>query len=300
MERKINSLAGLSSTKKRNQQFMKLAETFNTNRLINEAIINSEAKSFDAEINANVANAKTLKEKNKCKAKKNKKLCEELKISIISECFASLVYDSIMLDEDFKLPNKERLINKFKETFLGLTEKGFINGTPSPLYEAYIEPAVSVFPSIDSNIEEPQKIIASIKTVESDLDASREKLAITETIRDKVLDVIKEEKVFASKRNFLKETYRKNFDGTSLFNSINMYNFKELKNDMLASKDDLTLDHFNSSEKLIEQVNNEALAETICDYTLLETLNTCGLIKEDCNIANNAKKLINFLHMSEQ
>ena len=301
MKRQINSLAGLSSTKKRNKQFMKLAESFNNTKLINEALLDSETESYDIEKSANYGKAmQTLKEKSKRQEKANRKLSEDLKMDILTECVATLAYDAIMLDEDYKLENKERLIENFSNIFKGLANNGCIKGETSPLFESYIAPAVSVFPEIDSNIEEPDKIITAVKSIEDDMDASEDKTVITETIRDKVLEVIKEEKLFASKRNFLKEAYGKKFDGSSLFNSLNMHNFMQAKNDLLLNTQDLTLEKFNQSEKLMTQVNEKALAETICDYTFLETLNTCGLLKENnANVITNAKKAINLLYKSE-
>ena len=298
MNREIQSLVGLKSTKKRMSQHRKLSESLSNSLLMEEAIINSEVESYNIERAENISNARTLKEKNKPKQRLNKKLSESIKLSILSESFANLVYSSLILDEDYKEENYERLITNFSETFKGLVEKGLIKTEGiSPLYEAYITPAVNIFPSVDSNIEEPEKIISYVKSIETEMDKNEEKEDIVSAVKEKVVDVIKEEKVFASKRAFLMETYRKRYDGTSLFNALNLYNFKEAKQSLLESNEKLTTEEFSKNEKLLEEVNNIALAETICDYTLLECLNTCNLlVDKNGMIAENIKKIVSHLY----
>lgn len=275
--REIRSTLGLKSRQRKTNQFRKLSESLSNERLMNESVKESSIEELQADKIMSMNNARPLKEKNKLKNKKNAELCESLKKDILSECFANLAYEALILDEEYKEEKKAELISGYKAVYESLMENGMLEPVMSPLYEAYISPAVAVFPEIDSNIETPEKIVASIKGCEKDLSDCEEKEVITEAIKEKVLDVIKEEKALASIRTDLKESY-KNYDGTSLFNSLTILNFKNIKEEMLAEEESLTVDEFYNDKDRLQEVNDKALAETIIDYTLLETLNTCNLL----------------------
>lgn len=298
--REINSIVGLSSTRKRIKQFTNLAETMTNSKLIEESTRQAEFEEYNAEKINNLSNARTLKEKSRCKNVKNKKLAESMKMDILSECFANLVLESLLLDEDYIEEHNERFKTKFKETFTSLVEHNMLAERFSPLFEDYITPAIMAFDTVDSSIEEPKKIVACVKGIETEMKDTDSTCCeamnlISETVKDKVLEVIKEEKVFASKREYLKETYRKHYDGTSLFNSINMLNLKEAKDEYLKKEDIKDVSSLN--EEQIEELNNIALAETIADYTLLEVINTCDLFNQDKVItAEKLKKQVMHLY----
>lgn len=297
MSRDIQSLAGLSSIKKRRELSMRLSETVENIKLMNEAVATTEFEDFQLEKAENISKARTLKERTKGKAKLNRKLCEETKLDVLAECFTELVISSLVLDEEYVTENHEGLVNKFKEAYKELLNAGYIKTEGvSPAFTAYITPAVNTFDDIETSIEEPEKIISVLKVAEQEMKDSEDKITITESVKEKVMEVIKEEKIFASKRNFLKESFYKKYDGTSLFNALHIHNFNESKRELLMNEADLTLEKLANDEEKLNELNDNVLAETICDYTLLEVLNTCDMLTENFN-ANNFKKNLTFLNV---
>lgn len=200
----------------------------------------------------------------------------KLESYMLGEAFANIVYQAIPLDESYKETIKEEINEKASGLILGLQENGVLQ-EGNYVWNNYLEHINDVIPSLKENSNDLVKVESILTETEKEIKANG--VAISSIIENKVLDVIVNERYIANKRESLMESNKK-FNGKTLFNAMSINNLKAV----------------SSSDKYIDLPQDKKLdisfAETIIDYTLLETLNTLNLVKFDVDAVTNAVKHI--------
>lgn len=198
---------------------------------------------------------------------------------VLSECipvlFSSLVYRSLPLDEDFKKHNVKYIYesssNLFKELVTVKAIK-FDRKNPNVFSEMCEEIAVALTNDNPDEVDLP-------KVINHALNANPEATdAITKAVSGKTIDAVADEKKVITFKEKQKEENKYVTEDKSLFRYLNENNVRRVvKENPELSKDD---------------VMDLAMSETILDYTMLETINTCNIIDFDLTKVNTVKKFI--------
>ena len=197
---------------------------------------------------------------------------------ILSECipvlFSSLVYRSLPLDEDFKKHNVKYIYESSNQLFKDLVMVEaikFDKNNPNIFSEMCEEIAVALS-SDPENVTLPKSINYALNTNPE----ATEK--IVKAVSGKVIDAVADEKNIISFKEKRKEEEKYVTEEKSLFRYLNENNIRKV----VKENPDLSK----------EDVMDLAMSETILDYTLLETINTCNIIKFDLTKVNKVKKFI--------
>ena len=195
---------------------------------------------------------------------------------VVPVLFASLVYRSLPLDEDFKANNVKYIYKQSTGLFNNLMAAGAIKMNtkePSTFKEMCESIAVAM-----SDTETPETLTVGSVINKALTDNPTESDDLIKTVRDKVVNAVADEKkAITLKEKIIKEGKYLPED-KSLFRSIHEANIH------YVMQENSSLDK--------KSVMDLSLAESMLDYTLLETLHTCKLIKFDFLKINNAKKFI--------
>ena len=215
----------------------------------------------------------------KRKDKQRQRLKEEKEFeNILSECipvlFSSIVYRSLPLDEDFKKHNVKYIYesssNLFKKLVM-LEAIKFDKKNPNIFSEMCEEIAVA----LSANPEEVTLPKAINYAINSNPEATEK---IVKGVSGKVIDAVADEKNIIAFKEKRKEENKYVTEEKSLFRYLNENNIRNvIKENPDLSKND---------------VMDLAMSETVLDYTLLETLNTCNIIDFDLTKINKVKKFI--------
>lgn len=232
---------------------------------------------LESSMNRDIAlgSTRSISEVGKTIAKEKKKKKEfKLESYMICEAFANIVYQAIPLDEDFKEKNRIAITEKASATFKGLCENGVVK-EGNYVWNNYLETVCESLPALKENagdLIEVEKILQ-----ETEARVKHSGAIIAGIIESKVIGTVKDEKILAENREELMKENKK-FNGKSLFNAMSVNNLKMV----------------NSEDKYIELPEDKlldiALAETLVDYTIIESLNTLDLVKFDVDSISKAVK----------
>lgn len=215
--------------------------------------------------------------------------CTRIKSDILAEAFANIVNLSVPIDSDKKVYLESEIVKLSKKVFHKLMDsKQLLEGCDE--YNEYLIPFIESFSNVDKYVPEGKYglLKESLNNFNFNKDFEIENI-LTESIYNKVTKVIVEEQNLAKNRKkILKE--HKNFNSNTLFSSINMLTYKNLKNEE-SEKNSFELEE--TSEFKFSCLEEEALAKTVIYYTILESLNTLKLCNfDDSNINNDALSLV--------
>jgi hypothetical protein len=188
---------------------------------------------------------------------------EENKQGLLEHFLFNVINESLLLDKDIKSMNKEYMSAKVKGVVGHLVQGKNFDRIQSMTLQNVME-------SIDYHIEAMFKFKEDAEQVsvirESYMnDVKTYVQYVSEAVKEKVTDVVKEEKQFSTIVNESETEFKGN---DTLFRSIQLENVKQ------AIKEE-------EATEVNEVVMARAFAESLFDYTLLETLNTLQLIQLD-------------------
>jgi len=253
-----------SKRKRISDGIMESIESYNNNLEMenNEKLVKEEFKINEMAENIGSFNTRKNRRERSLFLERKENTVRELLIENLADIF----YTSIILDEDFKAIHETNILEKgkyfFEEMFKQnmLSTNDFINSENEFLREMY----VNTFDLVESSIEDANVNIFE----ESKKKSTSDKDNVSNEIKKKVVKVIKYEKDLAGK----KEEEKQNLEESQL-----IYNRKEKPSLFKAIMK-------SNSKQLLENKNfnmDQIMAESIIQYTLLETLNTLKLITFD-------------------
>jgi hypothetical protein len=188
---------------------------------------------------------------------------EENKQGLIEHFLFNVINEALLLDKDVKSMNKEYMTAQVKGVVGHLVQGGKFNGVQSMTLQNVME-------SIDYHIDAMFKFKEDASQVEVIRKSYMGDVQgyvgyVSEAVKDKVAEVLKTEKQFSTLVNESEEEFKGN---DTLFRTIQLENVK------LAIKEE-------EATEVNEAVMSRAFAESLFDYTLLETLNTLQIIQLD-------------------
>lgn len=210
---------------------------------------------------------------------------------IYQEAIAEIYIKSLPLSEEYVKLNEDELRNKCNGTVCKLYDNNAIqnhNGNENPnciSFENYLDKFSTLQGSIvkyNVNPEECDKSEVECVAVNTSANVSEDVELFSSIIKEKVMNTIQEEKFLASNR---KEIFNENhrFDNKTLFNGLNVnaYNQLSLNNNLNESM------RMDTDGKILSNAEL-AFKEAVEDYTLIETLNTLGLININIDSLNES------------
>lgn len=215
----------------------------------------------DLSLGVSMVSSRSREEANKTiRESVNREHNEKLDNLLLGECFSSVVYNAIPLDESFKEKYKAKITEKASGVIIELKEQGVLT-EGNHIWKNYFG---DVMLSKDSLKESADDLI-TIEKIFTETEKMVEPIlkGISTIVENKIMDTIAKEKTIAKNKVQLMNENRR-FDGNTLFNTINVKNYKNAS------------DTFVDADK--SNVLELALAETIIDFTILESLNTLKLV----------------------
>lgn len=178
---------------------------------------------------------------------------------LLGEAFSNIVYKAIPLDESYKEEHKSEIMDKATGVILEMKKLGILQ-EGNYVWKTYYNDIAEAKPMLKESAND----LITVEKILSETEAivKNELEGIASIVENKILTTIADEKVIAENKIHLMQENRK-FNGSTLFNSINVKNYR------MAS------DKFVDGSK--QDVLEFALAETVIDYTILESLNTLKL-----------------------
>jgi hypothetical protein len=215
----------------------------------------------DLSLGVSMVSSRSREEANKTiRESVNREHNEKLDNLLLGECFSSVVYNAIPLDESFKEKYKAKITEKASGVIIELKEQGVLT-EGNHIWKNYFG---DVMLSKDSLKESADDLI-TIEKIFTETEKMVKPIlkGISTIVENKIMDTIAKEKTIAKNKVQLMNENRR-FDGNTLFNTINVKNYKNAS------------DTFVDADK--SNVLELALAETIIDFTILESLNTLKLV----------------------
>jgi hypothetical protein len=190
----------------------------------------------------------------------NREHDEKLDNLLLGESFSNIVYNSLPLDESFKEKHKAKITEKASQLIVELKESGLLT-EGNHIWKNYFGDVLQSKETLKESADD----LITIEKVFNETEKQVEPLVkgISSIVEGKIMDTIAKEKVIAENKVELMNENRR-FNGNTLFNTINVRNYKNAN------------DTFVDADK--KDVLELALAETIIDFTILESLNTLKLI----------------------
>lgn len=188
--------------------------------------------------------------------------------SLVEHFLFNVVNEALLLDEEVKNMNKEYMVGQIKEVSQHLVGQGSFDNAESLTMNSVVE---SIQVHIDQMFESKDND-EGVKAVRQSYVESIENSVsyVADVVKVKVVEAVKYEKTVASFINESEGVKAKD----SLFKIIHVENVKNaLKEEEKTEVDEVVL--------------QRALAETIFDYTLLETLNTLRIVNFDVQQLRN-------------
>lgn len=283
MDRIINHITNSPHRINANKNSFKFGEVLKENKesfMKEQSIVYNESLSGVVKGYRETASKKEADKKEKQKALKESAI---FKRELLGEAFANIVLEAFPIDENNKEILKEDVINFSKSYLYELMNEGtLLEGTD--IYQNYVEPFVYAFDELDALRKSPADkmyvFVDRLKEVEDSIDKDSQDI-IVKNIAENVKDVFKQEQfMISNKEKLLKEN--KNYNGVSLFNSINFNVYETLKESAkikLESSEGTDTEFKAEVEPLYKNLEEEALVKTTLLYTVLESLNVTGLYK---------------------
>ncbi|AMS01295.1 hypothetical protein AR9_g211 [Bacillus phage AR9] len=250
-KRRFNQSLGFSEVLSEGK---KQEEVFNESVINNIEETNNEVAFLAGNKRARQKRARLI-EKKQFESQQSKELLEHF--------LSSVVYNALPLDEDVKKLNKEYMTKQVK----GITDNLISNGTFEMVKSTTMQ---SVMESIEYHIEK----MFPVKDNEEDVKIVSESFNkdiktyveyVSEVITNKVVNVVKTERDIAVA---ISESESPIKPKDTLFKNLQVQNVK------MALKE-------NEKTEVDQEILEQAMAESLFDYTLLETLNTLRLVEFD-------------------
>lgn len=237
------------------------------------------------------ASTKNLRsEREKTYRHQRQQILENARLAIIIESLTDIFYESIVLDDDYKLANRDILIETGNSLFVEGFEKELMN-----LYSLEYSESTTIqeFYSIANKYAE--KIASSVNSdeitnlIDEAVGVIKESAGddIRDIVREKVIEVVKvEQKIAQQNQEDLTQTIQEGFVATrkekpTLFKSM-----------MLGvSKLPISEDKSFLEGSTFETI----LAETIIHYTFLEVLNTSRIVEFNAKEAQKVASSYRFI-----
>jgi hypothetical protein len=232
-----------------------------------EALLNEESQ-FEKMMS--LANNKSARNKRAVKLERTKFYNENFP-SLVEHFLFNVINEALLLDEEVKYINKEYMLNQVSAVSQHLVKQGSFDNVESATMKTVVE---SIQVHIDAMFEaksDENSINAVRESYMNDIDSRV--LYVAEVVKNKVAEAVRHEQTVAS---FLSESEEVNskVNKDSLFKVIHIENVKN------ALKEE-------NKNEVDEIVHERALAETLFDYTLLETINTLRIVKFDAEQLRN-------------
>lgn len=281
MDRSIDHITNSPHRISANKNSFKFGEVLKENK---ESFVKEQSTVYNESLSGVVKGYKETASKKEADKKERQKALREsaiFKRELLGEAFANIVLEAFPLDEDNKEILKEDIISFSKSYLYELMNEGtLLEGTD--IYQNYVEPFVYAFDELDALRKSPEDkmyvFVDRLKEVEDSIDKDSQD-TIVKNITENVKEVFKQEQfLISNKEKLLKEN--KNYNGVSLFNSINFNVYETLKESAKIKLESSTDTEFKSEVKpLYKNLEEEALVKTTLLYTVLESLNVTGLYK---------------------
>jgi hypothetical protein len=289
----FDSNIGTVTSEARNRRLFGISESLESmdsdNELEREFGIYNEEREFDMNVASNLTLENESKRNDTVLRECMREAEEDASRYIYEEAITAIYLASLPLSEECIEMEKEDLCGKCKEVVNNLYDNGFLNNKSSiddckrTSWDDYISKFSTLEKSIALNQVYDDEIVdkddLSMIAKDTETVVSEDIEFFSETIKDKVMSVIKQERFLAENRE---EIYNENvnFDNKTLFNGLNVKNYNNL---------------FREDSVIIDKTDTKAIAEiafkeAVEDYTLIETLNTLGLINSDCDSVERAVK----------
>jgi hypothetical protein len=237
----------------------------NKNVLKEEAFLNEESQ-FEQMLS--LANNRGARSKRAVKLERTNFYKEHFP-ALIEHFLFNVVNEALLLDEEVKDINKEYMIDQIKQVSQHLVSIGSFDNAESATMGTVVE---SIQVHIDGMFESKNDE-NSVKAVRESYISDIEGYVgfVADVVKTKVSEAVKYEKNVAS---FINESDESLKSKDSLFKIIHVENVRNaLKAEDKNEVDDVVL--------------QRALAETLFDYTLLETLNTLRIVEFDAQQLRN-------------
>lgn len=199
--------------------------------------------------------------------------------SLLVEALDSIFFESLVLDDDYKTEQCENVLNYADTTFKKLFEENILDiklfknsqsETVRNIYECCEMAADNINDLIANKQNTKEKVEETLTKAGVLIDYQAEN--IKNIIKDKVVDVVKNERELAEKNQLKREEIKYEDNKEPVFKKVEEPTF--FRSLLIgASKQPI-----NESFELCEEINtNMAFAKALMHYTLLETLNTTKL-----------------------
>lgn len=304
----VESTYGLKDRRKANKMSFNIADSLNRR-------FTSMNESANTENTLDKSRKLIVENYNNHKANRNNIIANnQLLIStqndIYCEAFTNIIEKSIIINEEKKSLLNEYIKSRTKDIYNEMVSSKLLHSEGTEEYDSYLKPFVMCSRDMESIIKDydGQTIRSDIKsklkdallTCKNRAECNKEcEEPLIKELTERVCDTIMKEKELTVNRNSLMEEC-KGFNGHTLFNSLNYYHYKYLKNEeselnSLNDEDDVeNKDEIRNEKKPkccsegFESLEEKAFCRTIVDYTILEGFNAFNL----CDFNNEDVKTI--------
>lgn len=198
-----------------------------------------------------------------------KKKIEDAKYNnelVFPKLFASAVFESMDISDEDKLANVKLIFEKAEGVFNEGVKAGVLDVEGSPIFNNVFEYAKTQTNAVGSRMT-PEQVISTVKHVYKKNDV--ELGYLKERVADKVAKAVFDERQLTNIKEGLMESDSYYEESKTLFRTLHEMNIDKLM------EDETLMEHTDGNE---DTINSFAFAETILDYTILEMINTSGLI----------------------
>lgn len=269
------------SSKKRREKNRKIEAFFENKKIEKESLQENYEIQKEIRLNNLITESNDFKSK-RYEKKKNRIEQERFNKSKIEEIFIEslvyIIYNSMPLDESFKIKNKEYVIET-AETFLNtLKDKGCLKIQEHTIADDIYRKISFIFNENKDNFNvlDEKKFGKNLKEA-----CSFELINSIDIIKRKIVNTINDEKKYSK---FLDKCKNEDFNDKELKKSPNSL-FRNIFEGNISAV--IKEESENSGTLTKEQIMKVALSESIMDYTLLETLHTLKLANTDISGISN-------------
>lgn len=278
-EPKFDNIYQTVTRQKANERQLKvndaLNESYEEKRMKCEMLQEEKERSLDMGImNVNISSLERRKLREEAELETS--ALEESWIKVYQEAIMAIFLESLPLSEETIESERNHLKASCNDCISDMYKAGMMHTAQVPVaFDAYIQKFNTIQTGyknyiLDQNAELLSELQES--ALELDVIVDEDINIFSKLIKGKVLQTIKEEKIFAEHRKELLESV-KNYDGKTLFNALNVNAFNRLTEDK-----EKCLEESMNPLRNDMSINELAFLEAVENYTFLETLHTCGLL----------------------
>lgn len=278
-EPKFDNIYQTTTRQRANERQLKanasLSEAYEEKRMNYEMLQEENERSLDMGIMGNsISSIERRKLREELELEES--ATEESWIKVYQEAIMAIFLESLPLSKETIEAERIHLKSSCNDCITDMYKSGMINNAQLPVaFDSYIQKFNTIQTGYKNYIlDQNSQLLSELQesALELDVLVDEDINTFSSLIKGKVLQTIKEEKIFAEHRKELLESI-KNYDGKTLFNALNVNAFNKLTED----KERVLEESMNPlrNEMSITEI---AFLEAIETYTFLETLHTCGLL----------------------